>query len=54
MFISNMEIRGLWGQVIKTGHSLIANDPQGHPQSVGLPEGHPPLASFLGVSPEDG
>jgi len=47
--IRNMEIRGIWGQVLKDGRSLIVNDPASHPNRVGVPEGHPPLTSFLGV-----
>jgi PAS domain S-box-containing protein len=47
--IRNMEIRGIWGEVIKTGRSLISNDPSTHPDRVGLPADHPPLTSFLGV-----
>jgi len=47
--ITNMEVRGLWGQIIKEGKSKIINKPEGYPDSVGLPEGHPPLNSFLGV-----
>ncbi len=47
--IKNMEIRGIWGKVLKGGKSLIVNDPSSHPDRVGIPEGHPALTSFLGV-----
>jgi PAS domain S-box-containing protein len=47
--IKDMEIRGIWSKVIKDGISLITNDPYSHPDSVGTPEGHPKLTSFLGV-----
>ncbi len=47
--ISNMEMRGIWSGVIKDSRALIINDPSTHPDRVGVPEGHPPLASFLGV-----
>ena len=47
--ILNMEVRGLWGRVIKDGTSLIVNEPPAHPDSVGVPEGHPPLTSFIGA-----
>jgi PAS domain S-box-containing protein len=47
--IKNMEIRGLWAKVIKDEHSQIVNDPSSHPDRAGIPEGHPPLTSFLGV-----
>ncbi len=47
--ISHMEIRGIWGRVLKDERSLIVNDPASHPDRVRIPEGHPPLTSFLGV-----
>jgi PAS domain S-box-containing protein/diguanylate cyclase (GGDEF)-like protein len=46
--IRDMEIRGIWGTVIKEGRSLIANDPASHPDRVGTPNGHPPITAFLG------
>jgi PAS domain S-box-containing protein len=49
VMIRDMEIRGLWGKVLKEGQSLIANDPSSHPDRVGIPPGHSPLTSFLGV-----
>ncbi|MEJ2224657.1 MAG: PAS domain S-box protein [Syntrophobacterales bacterium] len=45
---------GIYGQVIREGQSLIANDPAAHPDSIGLPEGHPPLTAFLGVPLKQG
>ena len=45
----NMPVRGIWGEVIRQNKSQITNDPSAHPKSVGTPEGHPPLTSFLGV-----
>lgn len=47
--ITDMKIRGIWGEVIEGGRSLIVNDPGSHPARVGIPEGHPALTSFLGV-----
>lgn len=47
--ITNMEVRGIWGKVIKDEKSIIVNDPPEHPDSVGIPDGHPPLTSYLGV-----
>ena len=47
--IRDMEIRGVWGRAIKDERSLIANEPAAHPDSVGTPEGHPPLRCILGV-----
>lgn len=47
--IKDMEIRGIWGKVIRDEQALIVNDPASHPDSVGTPEGHPPLTCLLGV-----
>ncbi len=47
--IMNMVFRGFWGMPVTTGESIIVNAPDQHPQSVGRPEGHPPLTAFLGV-----
>jgi PAS domain S-box-containing protein len=54
--INNMNIQGIWGSVLKTGQSLIANEPATHPEAVGVPPGHPPVTSFLGapLKEEDG
>ncbi len=45
----NIKIHGIHGRVIKDGKSLFTNDPANHPDSIGLPENHIPLTSFLGV-----
>jgi PAS domain S-box-containing protein len=47
--LSNFKIHGLYGRVLQDGKSLLTNDPSSHPDSIGLPEGHPPLTTFLGV-----
>lgn len=39
----------LFGQVIRSGQPLISNDPANHPESAGLPPGHPPLLAFAGL-----
>ena len=39
----------LFGDVIITGQPVIANDPRNDPRAGGLPEGHPPIDSFLGL-----
>lgn len=47
-----MEFRSLdtlFGHVIKSGELLITNDPTNHPSSKGIPKGHPPLNSFMGI-----
>ena len=52
--ICNMELRGIWSVVLKSGESHIMNKPYSHPESVGTPEGHPKLTCFLGVPLKDG
>lgn len=47
--IRDMEVRGIWGSVLKEERSAIINDPSLHAQSVGVPQGHPAITSFLGV-----
>ncbi len=42
-------LHGLYGCVIDKGKSFFTNEPQLHPNSIGLPHGHPPITSFLGV-----
>jgi PAS domain S-box-containing protein len=39
----------LFGAVLEGGDPVIANDPVSDPRRGGLPTGHPPLDSFLGV-----
>ncbi len=45
----DFHIHGLYGRVLADGAPLIANQPPSHPDSIGIPEGHPPLTAFLGV-----
>jgi PAS domain S-box-containing protein len=42
-------VHGIYGRVILDGRGLFTNDPDVHPDRVGLPAGHPPLTAFLGV-----
>ena len=42
-------LKTLFGAVMVTGEPVISNDPSKDPRRGGLPEGHPPLNSFLGV-----
>ena len=47
-------IRGIYGSVLRTGTPFFTNNPAIHADSIGLPEGHPPLSSFLGAPLKDG
>lgn len=42
-------LKTLFGYVIRTEKPMITNDPLHHPESGGLPKGHPPLRSFMGI-----
>jgi PAS domain S-box-containing protein len=42
-------VHGIYGRVILDGKGFFTNDPGSHPDQIGLPPGHPPLTSFLGV-----
>ncbi len=42
-------LRSLFGSAVATGRAVIANDAAHDPRSGGLPAGHPPLTSFLGL-----
>ncbi|KQN92815.1 hypothetical protein ASE95_09230 [Sphingomonas sp. Leaf231] len=46
---THFDLHGLYGRVINDNASLIANDASAHPDAIGVPHGHPPLSSFLGV-----
>ena len=39
----------LFGEVLKTAQPVISNDPANDPRRGGLPDGHPPIHSFLGL-----
>jgi len=52
--ISNMEIVSYWGRTVTEGKSQIVNDPDSDPDRRGIPEGHPPIKSFLGVPLKQG
>jgi signal transduction histidine kinase len=47
--LHDLKPRGLFCKAVKDEQSFIANNPPSHPESGGLPEGHPPIASFMGV-----
>ena len=46
---NNFKIHGIYGRVLLDGKGIFTNDPPNHPDSIGLPFGHPPLESFLGI-----
>ncbi|MBI5576978.1 MAG: GAF domain-containing protein [Deltaproteobacteria bacterium] len=45
----DFKVHGLYGRVIIHGKSFFTNEPASHPDSIGIPEGHPGLTAFLGV-----
>ena len=52
MFKSGFEFRNLntlFGETIRTGQLVIANNPQTDARSGGTPKGHPPLKSYVGI-----
>ncbi|MFL5351902.1 ATP-binding protein [Archangium sp.] len=42
-------LRTLFGSVMTSGEPVVANLPAADPRRGGIPEGHPPLLSFLGL-----
>ena len=49
LIIKDMEIRGMQFLTLKDGISRIFNNPKEHPESVGVPEGHPEITCLLTV-----
>lgn len=47
--LADLPVRGIWGRVLKDSKPVLSNDPEAHPDSTGVPEGHPLLTSFVGV-----
>ena len=45
----DFQIHGLYGRVLKDGSGFFTNTPAEHPDSIGTPEGHPPITAFLGA-----
>ncbi len=43
----------LFGYTLKTGESLITNEPGKDPRKGGIPHGHPPLNCYLGLAIRD-
>jgi len=51
-YFDGLEFRNLetlFGRVLTTGEVLISNNPYEDPRRGGLPPGHPPMPSFLGI-----
>lgn len=44
-----LRLDSLYGAVINTGQLVISNRPTTDPRSCGLPQGHPPLNTFMGM-----
>lgn len=47
--LQNSELRGIWSATVKENRSIVENSPTQNPHSIGIPEGHPELTSFMGV-----
>lgn len=47
-------LHGLYGKILSDGAGLCTNEPSAHPASIGVPEGHPTLTSFLGAPLKNG
>ncbi|WP_456447199.1 GAF domain-containing protein [Thiolapillus sp.] len=43
------KLDSLYGSVLKTGERVISNQPGTDPRRGGLPKGHPPLRTFMGL-----
>jgi PAS domain S-box-containing protein len=48
-YLEFTNLDNLFGRVVTTGTTILANAPQRDPRAKGLPAGHPPLDAFLGV-----
>lgn len=45
----SFKTKGLYGKVLRDGKAFISNKPFTHPESKGIPKGHPAINSFLGI-----
>ncbi|WP_440945070.1 PAS domain S-box protein [Methanosarcina sp. T3] len=45
----NFILHDLYGRIVDSETGFFTNEPLSHPDSIGLPQGNPPLTSFLGV-----
>ena len=51
MLFTNHET--LFGYTLKTGETVVSNDPVNDPRSGGTPKGHPPLKCYMGLAIKD-
>jgi signal transduction histidine kinase/ActR/RegA family two-component response regulator len=47
--LKDMPVRGIWGLALQERRACIINDPASCAARVRVPDGHPPIACFLGV-----
>ncbi len=47
--LTELKVHGICGSVVLEGCGFYTNDPSSHPSSIGTPDGHPQLTSFLGA-----
>jgi len=52
--LKDLELKGVRAKAVNQGVTQIINDPAHHPDWTGIPEGHPPITSFLGVPVKHG
>ena len=52
--IRDMEIRGIWGRVIRDNKAVAVNDLKSHPDRVGLPGDHIEIEAFLAAPIHEG
>jgi diguanylate cyclase (GGDEF)-like protein/PAS domain S-box-containing protein len=48
-YLEFTDFENLFGRVVTSGSAVVSNRPADDPRAGGLPPGHPPLESFLGV-----
>lgn len=47
--MKDVEFGGVLGKAIVKEEPIIINDPESHPESIGIPRGHPRITSCLGI-----
>ncbi len=52
--VLDMELQSYWSRPIKTGKTVMVNDPTLDPDQRGEPPGHPKITSFMGVPLKQG